>query len=78
MVSNNGTYIDKAVFCSKETIRRIAEEHTRQVLEEARQNIESNGRYYIDCAFLSRYIILSLTTKKSITQEMLINVNFYL
>ncbi|XP_037898281.1 ankyrin-3 isoform X2 [Glossina fuscipes] len=49
VVSNNGTYTHKAVFCSKETIRRIAEEHTERVLEEARQNIESND-------FLARFL----------------------
>uniref|UniRef100_A0A1A9UPQ5 Death domain-containing protein n=1 Tax=Glossina austeni TaxID=7395 RepID=A0A1A9UPQ5_GLOAU len=72
VVSNNGTYIDEAVFCSRETIRRIAEEHTRQVLEEARQNIESND-------FLARFLQhgdksaednQSLITKLTVNQQL--------
>uniref|UniRef100_A0A1A9WQD0 Death domain-containing protein n=1 Tax=Glossina brevipalpis TaxID=37001 RepID=A0A1A9WQD0_9MUSC len=39
---NTATHNDKKLFYDKETIRRVAEEHTRQVLEEAQQNIENN------------------------------------
>lgn len=63
ITSSGDDKLDQRQDYDLDTIRRLAEEHTRQVLEEAQHNIENTGKQLpadIDCKYIDYFFFLDL------------------